>query len=251
MLESNMLIVDANSIASISFYTTNRLNVINYILSAFDVIGGQEVVFAFDADGKYFRHDLYPEYKGKRNWDDETERNGFINEVKQALIDTRHTVLQVANYEADDIIATIVKDNSNSYILSKDRDLWQLIDAHTQVIVPGENKTTTMETVYDKLGVYPTSLLDYKIMVGDSGDNIPGVYRIGPKKALELLGNYGTIGNIVANLHYQSLSIQQHFADADIDLLTKLLKLDNQVPLPEWLPTKFDVKGMVDILKEN
>lgn len=225
-----MLVVDGNSIASISFYTDNLYNFINLVLSGLSKANESEVVFAFDAEGKYFRHTLNPDYKANRVSD--PSRSEYVNKIRLALINSGHTVLQVPTFEADDIIATI----HPNWILSKDRDLWMLIDDRVRVI---DKSIVDRNIVKQKYGVWPELLKDYKIMVGDAGDNIKGVNKVGPKTALRLLEDYGSLVGVLQNLGKESAATQRSFQNADLQNLEKLVTLRRDVPLPNFEPTPF------------
>lgn len=225
-----MLIVDGNSIASISFYTDNHFNFINLVSSGLSKANESTVVFAFDAEGLYFRHTLDPSYKANRVND--PNRSEYVNKIRLALIDSGHTVLQVPEFEADDIIATI----HPNWILSKDRDLWMLINDRVRVI---DKSIVDRNIVKQKYGVWPELLKDYKIMVGDTGDNIKGVNKVGPKTALRLLEDYGSLVGVLQNLGKESAATQRSFQNADLQILEKLVTLRRDVPLPNFEPTPF------------
>lgn len=244
-----MLIVDANSMASIAFYTTNKMNFVNFVINAMNITQERDVVFTFDADGKYFRHSFYPEYKANRKHEDDG-RNDFINAVKESLIETNHTVLQVPTFEADDVIATVSKNHPNCHILTKDRDIWQLITESTKVITHlGE--VIDEATVVEKYGIKPRFLLDYKIMVGDTGDNIKGINKVGPKTALRLLEKYGTLMDIVNNLPYEPIALQNNFKNSNLLLLDRLVRLNQNVPLDNWEPTELNVRVLVNSIAKR
>jgi DNA polymerase-1 len=157
----------------------------------------------FDSGQKNFRHDLYPLYKANRPEAPEDLKPQFplIKEAAKAL---NIPVIERVGFEADDIIATYVNlaeaENFKVTIVSSDKDLMQLVTDNSNMFDPVKNKIIDREAVKEKLGIYPEAVLDYLSLIGDNSDNIPGVPGIGPKTALELLNQYGTLSNIYSNL---------------------------------------------------
>lgn len=156
-----------------------------------------------------FRDELYPAYKGTRaamppELAQQIER---IKEVVQVL---NIPVLELEGYEADDILGTLAQQAKSHqvpvHIITGDRDLLQLVDENTTVEMPpgkwdkGIPLYRSAEDVIKKLGVRPEQVVDYKAIVGDTSDNIPGVPGVGEKTAVELLKKYETLDNIYAHL---------------------------------------------------
>lgn len=160
---------------------------------------------AFDI-GKTFRNDLFPAYKGTRAKmpDDLRLQIGRMKELVDTLGVPR---LEVEGFEADDVLGSTAKQMAakgyDVKIITGDRDLLQLVDDHIVVSLPGSKlsdaKDYTPQMVKDFLGVTPEQVVDYKALVGDPSDNYPGVPGIGPKTAVTLLENYGTLEKIYAN----------------------------------------------------
>src|SRR5690606_23758015 len=141
------------------------------------------------------RDELYPDYKGTREkmpdeLDIQIER---IREVVQAF---NVPILECEGYEADDVIGTVARQAAEQgvpvLIVTGDQDILQLVDDNIRVQLP-DNRTGSETKIYDydavveKLGVRPDQIVDYKALVGDTSDNIPGVAGIGPKTAVRLL----------------------------------------------------------------
>ncbi len=161
---------------------------------------------AFDT-GKTFRNDLYPDYKATRAKMPDDLRPQ-IERIRQ-MIDTFHLPrIEKEGVEADDVLGTIayqaVEKGLGVKIITGDRDLLQLVNDRITVSLPGaklaDSKTYTTEDVIAYLGVKPDQVVDYKALVGDTSDNIPGVSGIGPKTAVSLLGKYETLDGIYAHL---------------------------------------------------
>ncbi len=161
------------------------------------------LMVAFDT-GRTFRDRIYPEYKATRLKmpDDLTPQIERIRQLVDAFNIPR---LEVEGYEADDVLGSLARLAAaralGVKIITGDRDLLQLVNEYTVVYLAGDDKTyITAEDVIQKLGVRPDQIVDYKALVGDQSDNIPGVRGIGEKTALALLERFHTLDNIYAHL---------------------------------------------------
>ncbi|HNN13829.1 MAG TPA: DNA polymerase I, partial [Anaerolineales bacterium] len=158
---------------------------------------------AFDV-GKTFRDDIFPDYKGTREKmpDDLRVQIGRIREMVDAFHIPR---LEMDGYEADDVLGTVARIAADQglgvKIITGDRDLLQLVNERTAVYLAGDDQTyITDEDVIRKLGVKPDQVVDYKAIVGDTSDNIPGVKGVGEKTAVALIEKFGTLDAIYASL---------------------------------------------------
>jgi DNA polymerase-1 len=155
----------------------------------------------FDAPGKTFRDDLYPEYKANRSPmpDDLRSQIPAIHEVVQLL---GWKVLHVPGVEADDVIGTLscmaTERGIDTVISSGDKDLSQLVNAHVVVIDTMNDRRRDLAGVEAEFGVPPSLMVDYQTLVGDAVDNVPGVDKVGPKTAVKLLKEYGSLDALVA-----------------------------------------------------
>ncbi len=164
------------------------------------------IAVAFDR-GRTFRDDLYADYKGTREKmpDDLRAQLGRIRELVDAFNMPR---LEMENYEADDVLGSVAKrvaaQGIGVKIITGDRDLLQLVEPRIIVSLPGkslaDSKDYAEKDVQDYLGVLPEQVVDYKALVGDTSDNIPGVPGIGPKTAAALLNQYKTLDGIYKHL---------------------------------------------------
>jgi DNA polymerase I len=194
----NLLLVDVNAVASRGYFTGSLYEVYNMIGTAIRKTGCTEMALCFDSDS-CFRQVLYPEYKANRKQDE--IRRAYIRAVWESFLD--YPIYSFDGYEADDLIYTLSKNyrGDTTYILTGDSDLLALVSHNIQVLwLPKSQAVITKEDVYDKYGVRPYQLVDYKALTGEVGDNIPGVRGIGPKAASELLRTYGDLATIYANL---------------------------------------------------
>jgi DNA polymerase-1 len=161
------------------------------------------IAVAFDV-GKTFRDDLFPAYKGTRDKmpDDLRPQLDRIRQMVDAFNIPR---LEMEGYEADDVLGSVARlaaaQGLGVKIVTGDRDLLQLVNERTVVYLAGDDQTYIREEdVVKKLGVRPDQVVDYKALVGDKSDNIPGVAGIGEKTAITLLQTYGTLDNIYQHL---------------------------------------------------
>ncbi|HUF00176.1 MAG TPA: DNA polymerase I [Anaerolineales bacterium] len=161
------------------------------------------IAVAFDT-GKTFRDKIFPAYKGTRAKmpDDLSPQIGRIREMIDAFNIPR---LEMEGYEADDVLGSIARTAAEQglgvKIITGDRDLLQLVNERTTVYLAGDDQNyITDEDVIKKLGVPPDQVVDYKALVGDKSDNIPGVAGIGEKTAIALIEKFQTLDNIYQNI---------------------------------------------------
>jgi DNA polymerase-1 len=158
---------------------------------------------AFDT-GKTFRDEIYPEYKATRAKMPDDLRPQ-IERIRQMVDAFNIPRLEMEGYEADDVLGSVAKAAADQglgvKIITGDRDLLQLVNARTAVYLAGDDQTyITDADVVKKLGVRPDQVVDYKAIVGDTSDNIPGVKGVGEKTAIGLMEKFGTLDAIYQNL---------------------------------------------------
>ncbi len=150
----------------------------------------------FDASSKTFRNDLYGEYKANRSEPPEDLRPQFPL-IRDAVRAFSIACVEKQGYEADDLIATYVREARESgakvTIVSSDKDLMQLIGDDVVMFDGMKNKMMGIEAVHEKFGVGPEQVIDVQALAGDSVDNIPGAPGIGVKTAAQLLGEFGSL----------------------------------------------------------
>lgn len=194
---------------------------------------------AFDT-GKTFRDDIFAEYKGTRAKMPDDLRPQ-IERIRQLVDAFNIPRLEVEGYEADDILGTVAHLVANQglgvKIITGDRDLLQLVDERIIVNLAGsklsEAKDYLAADVEAYLGVRPDQVVDYKALVGDPSDNIPGVAGIGEKTAVKLLQTYGTLKAIYAHLDELPTRARTSLeaGRASADLSWKLAKIVTDVPI--------------------
>ena len=158
----------------------------------------------FDTASKTFRNEIYKEYKANRSEapEDLVPQFSLIREATKAF---NIPYIELAGYEADDIIATYASQASSEGwkvdIISSDKDLMQLVNDNVKMIDPMKMITIDKEQVFKKFGVYPDRVIDVQALAGDSTDNIPGVPGIGIKTAAELINHYGDLESLLTRAH--------------------------------------------------
>jgi DNA polymerase-1 len=166
---------------------------------------GLVVVIDAAGDNETFRSALYPAYKAHRD-PAPADFHPQVERCLEALKLMGIPVLAVEGVEADDVIATLVarfhraNPTHRLRMVSRDKDLGQLVDAHTTLFDPHKNEDVGLEQLFDSKGVRPEQVVDLLSLMGDSADNVPGVPGVGPKTAASLLAEYGSIEGIYENL---------------------------------------------------
>ncbi len=160
-------------------------------------------VCVFDASRQTFRQKIYPEYKANRT---ETPADLIAQAilVQRGLNEMGVPVLCVPGVEADDVIATIATNNcriaDKTRIMTGDKDLMQLVSDCIFLYDGMKQKHIERAQVIEKFGVPPEHVIDVQSLMGDSSDNVPGVHGIGPKKAAELINEFGSLDNLYAHI---------------------------------------------------
>ena len=156
----------------------------------------------FDAKGKTFRDDLYPEYKAQRAPMPDDLRLQ-IEPIHQAVAAMGWPILMVEGVEADDVIGTLAvaatRQNMKTVVSTGDKDLAQLVNSQVTLINTMSNEVMDEPGVLAKFGVPPARIIDYLTLIGDTVDNVPGVTKCGPKTAVKWLTEYDSLDGIMAN----------------------------------------------------
>ena len=254
-----ILVIDGNSIINRAYYGVRPLTtksgkhtnaifgMINIISRQLDLIKPDFAAVAFDLKAPTFRHKMYEHYKEGRHPTPEELLSQFAD-AKECLELMGIHVMELVGYEADDIQGTVANlahtanEPTESYILSGDRDLLQLIDDKITVLLATNKDTLVMhrEEFFEKYGVEPYQLVDMKALMGDSSDNIPGVSGIGEKTAATLIQNFGTLDGVYENINDSRISKgvrEKLIRDRDNAYLSKrLAKIDACAPIGKALP---------------
>ena len=156
----------------------------------------------FDAKGKTFRNDLYPEYKANRP-PAPPDLVAQIEPLHEIIRDLGVPLLLIDNVEADDVIATLAARASGAglrtLVSTGDKDLAQIVNDDIHLINTMNNTRFDRDGVIEKYGVPPERIVDYLALIGDTSDNVPGIPKVGPKTAVKWLAQHGSLDRIVAN----------------------------------------------------
>ena len=176
----------------------------NMMQKAIDLVRPDAILAAFDAGKHTFRTDLYADYKGGRKPvpDDLAPQFGLARAYLDAY---GMRWLEMPGVEADDLIGTLAHMalDYETTILTSDRDLLQLANASTRVLLMKKGLTDmdemTPEKIQERYGITPLQIIDLKGLMGDASDNYPGIPGVGEKTALRLLKEFGSLENILAH----------------------------------------------------
>jgi len=191
----------------------------------------------FDAKGKTFRDDWYPEYKAHRP-PMPPDLVSQIEPLHQAVVALGWPLLMIDGVEADDVIGTLARQATEAgmrcVVSTGDKDLTQLVNPNVTLINTMTNERLDEAGVEAKFGVPPRLILDYLTLVGDSVDNVPGVEKVGPKTALKWLSTYGSLDAVVEHAEDIGGVVGQNLRRALpwLPQAKKLLTVYCEVPLP-------------------
>ncbi|MGZ8258604.1 MAG: DNA polymerase, partial [Methylotenera sp.] len=156
----------------------------------------------FDAKGKTFRDDIYPEYKANRASMPDDLRSQVLP-LHAAIKAMGWPLIMEDGVEADDVIGALAKQAEREgirvVISTGDKDIAQLVNEHVTLVNTMSNEVLDIAGVENKFGIPPSLIIDYLILIGDTSDNVPGVAKVGPKTAVKWLKQYGSLDNIVAH----------------------------------------------------
>jgi len=222
------------------------------------------VAAIFDRKEKTFRHKKYPDYKATRDPMPE-ELQEQLPHLWKLIEAMQIPYLSKAGFEADDIIGTLVKHglerDLDVFIVSGDKDFMQLINANVFLFAPGTrtkpDKIYDIKGVEDRWGVPPKKIVDLFGLMGDSSDNIPGVVGVGPKSAMKLIHDYGTLEEALENAEsVTNKRVRNGLLEGkDNAILSKdLVKIVTDVPLDreieELVRQDMDIETMESLLTE-
>jgi len=247
-LKSRSLAIDTHSLIFRSFFaarqapdpvSTGLALTKRMLLTAIDRIDPHYVVAAADCPEPTFRHLLDEQYKASRN-PTPPELKELLPKALDHLQEIGIPVVRCPGYEADDILATLaikIKNDHTLHVLSSDRDLVGLVRPGVNLLLMqngGRQKMISSDNASDLFGVPANQVADYKALVGDSSDNIPGVKGIGPKTVVALLQKYGSLEEILK--HRQQLTgkaalLNDPDAVKAAEMCQQLAELHFQVPV--------------------
>lgn len=259
---TKFLIIDGNSLAYRSILAFNNKNggidlcnskgrvtgglfrFINSLNSVLNKIQPTNIVISWDNKAPTFRHNIFPEYKANRKHN-QTEVKEFFEQlelIREVVDELGIKSVSIEGYEGDDIVGSFAKisDCDENYILSGDKDNWQLVNDKTRIIYPkngfGLYDIVDNDYIIKKFNIGVDKYIEYKMLLGDAGDNIFGVNGCGEKTASKLLNENDNIDNILNNIDNIKLNKKvyaglKEWKDKK-ELSRKLVTIVTDVPLP-------------------
>lgn len=233
--------------------------VLNMIRSLKKDYPNGNIVVIFDAKGKTFRNDLYPEYKANRPPmpDDLRSQIAPIHHIISAM---GLPLLVIPGVEADDVIGTLAKQaheqGIETVISTGDKDMAQLVTPHVRLINTMTDVELDVAGVEEKFGVRPDQIIDYLALMGDKVDNIPGVVKCGPKTAVKWLLEHGTLNEVIANADKVKGKIGENLRDAleqlPLSYLLATIKCDVELEqrVEELQPSEVNTEALRSLYQE-
>ncbi|MFH1012524.1 MAG: 5'-3' exonuclease H3TH domain-containing protein [Candidatus Peregrinibacteria bacterium] len=220
MAKKHLVIIDGNHLVHRAFHAiqaklttsagepTNALfGFASMLLNIIEADHPDYLVVAFDEHAPTFRHEAHEGYKATRVKAPD-DLYAQIPRIREMLERTHIPMFSQEGFEADDFMGTLAvkaaKEGLESTVVTGDMDALQLVNGHVHVAFPHKGYREPIvydrEKVFEKYGVYPEQIVDYKALMGDTSDNIKGVHGIGPKGASSLLAKYKTLDGIYEHL---------------------------------------------------
>jgi DNA polymerase-1 len=254
MADKTLFLLDAYALAYRSYYAfvkNPRMNskgentsaIFGFTNTLLEIVQKQKpthLAVVFDPKGGTFRHEMYPEYKANREAMPEDLRYAipFIKAMIEAM---NIPVIEVAGYEADDVIGTLAhkaeKEGFEVFMMTPDKDYAQLVTDNVKVYKPAKfgnpPEVWTPEKVEEKFKVPPHKIIELLGLMGDTADNIPGCPGIGPKTAEKLIVKYGSIEGIYDNINDLKGKQKENLENnkEQVMLSKKLVIIETQVPV--------------------
>jgi DNA polymerase-1 len=236
------------------------------LLKVLNDIKPTHIAVAFDKKGPTFRHEMFDKYKAQRPPmpDELAAQFGRVRQVVQAF---HIPLFELDKYEADDVLGTLSKQAADkgvdTIIVTGDADTMQLVSPHVKILYPKAGKAFSDTALFDaeavkqKFGVGPEHVADYKALVGDPSDNIPGVHGIGEKTAVKLIQQFGGIDDIYKHLDEvtppkvkQILENNEPAARQSKELATIITETPVTLNLDECKANRYDRKKAADLFRE-
>jgi DNA polymerase-1 len=252
MSGKKLFLIDGNSLLYRSFYAIQRLSnsqgfptnaIYGFIITLRKLLEQEKPDYlgiVFDTPGPKLRHAVFKEYKAHRKPmpDDLVKQIPKLKEVIRAL---RIPVFEDQDYEADDVLGSLAQKaaakNFLSVIVSTDKDLLQMVGPAIQVYNPAKELTLDEAKVKEIFGVLPDQVVDVLSLWGDPSDNVPGVPGIGEKTAKSLIGEYGSLANLLKNLEKMKNPRLKEKIEQNMDTLEMSREL---VTIEKNLDVRFD-----------
>ena len=271
MSRKKLLIIDGSSYLYRAFYASGGLatskgfptgaifGVTSMLKSLWTRNKADFVAVVFDPRGKTIRKEWYQDYKANRSEmpDDLVKQ---LQGVKKIITALGFEIIEVPYYEADDVIGTLAKygerNNLKVRIASPDKDMAQLVNSNIVVFDDQKKSEWDEEGVKAKFGIPAELIVDYLALIGDASDNVPGVRKVGPKTAVNLLNKYGSLDNILSDSNNIKGKLGSNIEDSKsyIGLSKKLVTIIDNVPfkidLNTLIPKKQDIVSLTKFYNE-
>ncbi len=230
--------------------------ILNMIKSLISDYPNSNIVAIFDAKGKNFRHDLYPDYKANRpSMPDELRSQ--IEYVHKGVKALGVPLIATPGVEADDVIGAYAKVACNSgqsvLVASGDKDLAQIVNDKVNLIDTMKKVVMDEDGVVEKFGVKPDQIIDYLALMGDTSDNVPGVPKVGPKTAVKWLNEYHTLDGVIANADKIGGKVGENLREfipqlpLSKDLVTIRCDIDLDIPIEELKQGEPDREQLIEL----
>ncbi len=233
--------------------------VINMLKKLVDEYQPEMIGVVFDAKGKTFRNDMYPEYKAHRPPMPDDLRSQ-IEPIHQLVDALGYMRIVEPGVEADDVIGTLAKRAAEQgykvLISTGDKDLAQLVTDDITLINTMNNTLSTPESVKDKFGIPAEQIIDYLALIGDTADNIPGVPKVGPKTAVKWLTQYESVENIIHHADEFKGKVGEYLRDSleqlplSYKLATIACDLDLGIEIDQLQRKSADTETLLNLYRE-
>lgn len=278
MSDKQLFLIDGSALAYRSYFafirnplinskgenTSVSFGVVNSLFSLLNQHNPSHIAIVFDTKEPTHRHKKYPEYKSTRAKmpEDMADQLPRMREVVEAL---NLPLIEKAGVEADDVIGTLAKraaaENYQVLIVTSDKDFNQLVDDRINILRPqkagADLEVIDRKKVVEILGIPPETVIDFMALTGDTSDNIPGIPGVGPKTALKLLKQFGSLEDILDNADMISgKSLRQKVSDnsdkalLSKDLVTILTDLDLDYEIKDLVRTDFDKERLKELFEK-
>ena len=277
--KKTLILIDGHALAFRSYFALERTGmktsekeptwaVFGFFKAIFDLLKNTKIspdciAVTFDVSHQTFRTECYEEYKANREQMPDTLKSQMAL-IMEGLHAFNIPIYTKEGFEADDVIGTIAdkatKLGHKTIILTGDQDAFQLIDreGNVSVLIPSKGELIEYDwsRVYNKLGIYPDQVIDYKALRGDTSDNIPGIRGIGEKTAAKLLDRFQTLENVLSHIddvEGKSLKekLQNGIEDAKLSYYLATIKRDVDIDF-DFEKTKLnmpDIEKVSEFLK--
>jgi len=267
-----LVVIDGNAILHRAYHalpplTTRRgepinavYGLISMLLKVIADLKPEEIAVCFDEKEPTFRHKEFKQYQAQRP-QTANELSGQFEKARRVINAFGIPVYSKPGFEADDVIGTLASQSKEDVVIvTGDRDILQLVNSKVKVYMPvsgmSEGKLMGKDEVVEKMGVVPELIPDYKALVGDPSDNYPGVPGVGPKTAINLLNEFGSVSEVYKNLKKispkLSEKLEQGKDSAEMSHRLATIVKDVPVKLDEEAASRWDVdnKKVLDVFAD-